>query len=155
MAGMILLFLLQAAASGATLSPGDIDGTPLSAIPRQQLPATGCAAFLWSVGTRHDLVAMARADAGTLRLSIDGRLVDLARADQAGAATFGFASTTQYRAAGVDVTLAMTVTTDPNLTQGGTVPGATLTLVRPDRDSVVLPVAGLIGCAPAAPADAH
>ena len=149
---MLLLLALQAAASGTTLPMGGIDGTPLSAIPRQQLPATGCAAFLWSVGTRHDLVAMASAEPARLRLSIDGRLVDLARADQTGAATFGFAGTSRYQAAGVDVTLAMTVTADPNLSQGGTVPSATLTLVRPDRDSVVLPVAGLIGCVPAAAA---
>ncbi len=149
---MLLLLALQVAAAPPPPPTGGIDGSPFEPIPRQQLPATGCAAFLWSVGTRHDLVAMASADAGRLRLSIDGRLVDLARADQAGAATFGFAGTSQYRAAGVDVTLAMTVTADPNLSQGGTVPSATLTLVRPDRDSVVLPAAGLIGCAPATPA---
>ncbi|WP_375383116.1 hypothetical protein [uncultured Sphingomonas sp.] len=150
---MLLLLALQAAAPAMTPpATGGIDGSPLSAIPRQQLPATGCAAFLWSVGTRHDLVAMASAEPARLRLSIDGKIVDLARADQAGAATFGFAGTSRYQATGVDVTLAMTVAADPNLTQGGTVPSATLTLVRPGQDSVVLPVAGLIGCAPAAPA---
>ena len=145
---MILILLALQAATPVPARPPGIDGTPLGAIPRQQLPATGCAAFLWSMGARHELVAMASADAGRLRLSVDGKPVDLARGEQAGGATFGFAGTTRYGSGDLDVTLSMTVASDPGLTQGGTVPGATLTLARPGRDAVVLPVAGLIGCAP-------
>lgn len=142
----LLLAALLAALLGAQSAAG-IDGSPLGAIPRQELPVTGCAAYLWSAGDRHELVAMAGAEPARLRVTIDGRSVDLARAEQQGAASFGFAGTTHYRAEGVDVLLDMSIVQDPNLTQGGTVPGATLTLTRPGHDGVVLPVAGLIGCA--------
>ena len=103
----------------------------------------------------HELVAMASAEPGQLRLSIDGRPIDLARGEQRGGASFGFAPATRYRSGDVAVALDLTVFADPGLTQGATIPGATLTLTRPGRDDVVLPAAGLIGCAgptPDAPA---
>ena len=147
---MIALFLaLQAAVPATPPPPAGIAGSPLGAIPRQQLPDTGCAVFLWSKGDHHELVAMASAEPARLRLTIDGKPVDLARGEQDGAASFGFAATTHYRVGTTEVTLDMTIASDPSLTQGGTVPGATLTLVRPGQDGVVLPVGGLIGCAPA------
>ncbi|WP_174297479.1 hypothetical protein [Sphingomonas bacterium] len=146
---MIALLLAIQAASGQAAS--GIDGSPLGPIARQQLPATGCAVFLWSAGERRELVAMASAEPARLRVTIDGRAVDLARAEQQGVVSFGFSGTTRYRTAGVEVALDMAIVMDPALTQGGTVPSAALTLSRPGRDSVVLPVAGLIGCAGATP----
>ena len=43
--------------------------------------------------------------------------------------------------------LDMAVETRADLTGGAVVPAATLRVERPGRDAVVVPVAGLIGCA--------
>jgi len=143
---MMIAMLLPALLLGQTVPPASIDGLPLGAIPRQTLPEHGCAAFLWSVGTTRALVAMASAEPATLRLSIDGTITDLARDTQQGAAGFGFAETTAYRAGAVTATLVMSVKTRGDLKEGAAVPEATLRLDRDGKDSIVLPVAGMIGC---------
>jgi hypothetical protein len=124
-----------------------IDGLPLGQLPTQQLPAAGCAAYLWSKGTTHALVAMASADPAQLRLSLDGTIADYPRTAQQGAGGFGFAGTTTYQASDVTAILTMNVQADGDLTQGATVPTGTLTLERTSKDSIVMPVGGLIGCA--------
>lgn len=143
---MMIAMLLPALLLGQTVPPASIDGLPLGAIPRQTLPEHGCAAFLWSVGTTRALVAMASAEPATLRLSIDGTITDLARDTQQGAAGFGFAETTAYRAGATTATLVMSVKTRGDLKEGAAVPEATLRLDRDGKDSIVLPVAGMIGC---------
>jgi hypothetical protein len=122
------------------------DASLLGAIPRQALPTKGCAAYLWDNAPTRRLVAMAAADPATLRFSLDGKLVDLARAGQQGVAGFGFAGVTEYRSAEVTAILDLTVETRPDLSGGAVVPAATLRVERPGRDVVVTPVAGLIGC---------
>ena len=142
----LLMPMLLLGQAGPPAPPASIDGLPLGAIPRQTLPEHGCAAFLWSVGTTRALVAMANADPAMLRLSIDGTITDLARDTQQGAAGFGFAETTAYRAGTTTATLVMTVAVRSDLKEGAAVPQATLRLDREGKDSLVLPVAGLIGC---------
>lgn len=141
MTPIFLALLAQAAA------PASVPGTPLTAIGRQALPAKGCAAYLWSLGTERALVAMAVADPAQLRLSIDGTTRDYARIGQSGEGGFGFAGMTTYRAGDVTATLDLTVATRVDLTKGASVPEATLRIERVGRDLVVVPVAGLIGCA--------
>ena len=143
---MMIAMLLPALLLGQATPPASIDGLPLGAIPRQTLPEHGCAAFLWSVGTTRALVAMASAEPAMLRLSIEGTVTDLARDTQQGAAGFGFAETTAYRAGTVTATLVMSVKTRGDLKEGAAVPEATLRLDRDGKDSIVLPVAGMIGC---------
>lgn len=126
-----------------------IDGLPIGAIPKQQLPGRGCAAYLWTAtsgGTRA-LVAMAQADPASLRLSIDGRLVDLERTAQSGTAGFGFAQRNAYGGGSITATLALRIETQQALTQGAVVPEATLQLDRAGQDTVVMPVSGIVGCA--------
>jgi hypothetical protein len=143
---MMIAMLLPALLLGQTAPQASIDGLPLGAIPRQTLPEHGCAAFLWSVGTTRALVAMASAEPASLRLSIDGAIVDLPRDTQQGAAGFGFAETTAYRAGATSATLVMSVKTRGDLKEGAAVSDATLRLDREGKDSIVLPVAGMIGC---------
>ena len=81
-------------------------------LPKQALPAKGCAVYLWSAEDRR-LVAMAGADPATLRLVLDGKVVDIARAEQAGGAGFGFGDSTTYRRDDITATLAI---------QGGATP---------------------------------
>lgn len=127
--------------------PTSIDGLPIAGLPRQSLPARGCAAYLFSGGKTRTLVAMASAEAATLRLALDGTPADYARGTQTGTAGFGFAATTEYRAGDVTATLDLTVQPRRDLSQGAVVDSATLRIDRPGKDSIVLPVAGLIGCA--------
>lgn len=122
------------------------DPSILGPIGRQALPARGCAAYLWDTAPKRTLVAMATADPAQLRLQLDGRTVDVARAGQQGQAGLGFAGVTEYRGADVTAVLDMAVQTRPDLTGGAVVPVATLRIERPGRDVLVAPVAGLIGC---------
>ncbi len=129
---MIFALLLQAAPS-------------LDALPQQALPATGCAAYLWSVADRR-FIAMANADPPSLRLQIDGKPVDLARTTERGTLDYGLAGTTSYVAGDVSVTLDLTIARHADLIAGASVPSGTLAVVRSGGDSAVVPVAGLIGC---------
>ena len=135
-----LLLALQAAG---------IDGTPVGALPRQDLPVSGCAAYLWTSGEPRQLVAMASASPAQIRMTVDGKQLDLPRDREQGAGALGFAGTTHYKLGDVAATLDLTIETRASLAGGAVVPSATLSLDRPGRDSVVLPVAGLIGCAAA------
>lgn len=118
----------------------------LGPIGRQALPAKGCAVFLWSNAARRELVAMALADPAVLRLQLDGKSVDVARATAQGAAGFGFSTLTEYRGAEIVAVLDMSVEVRRDLTGGAVVPAASLRIERPGRDVLVAPVAGLIGC---------
>jgi hypothetical protein len=124
-----------------------IDGLPFGQLPKQQLPVTGCAAYLWSNSVTQALVAMASADPAQIRLSLDGAIADYPRVAQHGVGALGFAGITTYQAGTVKVTLDMTIASEDDLAQGAAVPHGTLTLERTGQDTVVLPVGGLIGCA--------
>jgi hypothetical protein len=118
----------------------------LGPIGRQTLPAKGCAVFLWDNQPKRELVAMAVADPATIRLRLDGATVDVARAAEQGPAGFGFSGITEYRGEDVTAVLDMTVETRRDLSGGAVVPAATLRVERPGRDTLIAPVAGLIGC---------
>ena len=133
-----LLLALQVAAAGNGISVG--------AIPKQELPATGCAAFLWSSGEKRTLVAMVVADPAQIRLAIDGAVADYPRTEQSGAGGYGFAGTTRYGRGDITATLDLSIATRADMTQGATVPDATLRIDRPGHDTIIMPVAGLIGC---------
>lgn len=139
---MIALFL---ASLFSQTSMPSAPPAPLGPIGSQSLPAAGCAAFLWST-TDRQLVAMATASSATLRVSIDGRTVDLVRSAQQGAVTLGFGATTSYGADGIEARLDMTIVARENLTAGAQVSQASLQVDRPGHDSIIVPVAGLIGC---------
>lgn len=139
---MIALFLLQAAVAAAPAPP--VPGP----LPQQALPVRGCAAYLWSVADRR-LAAMAAAEPGSLRLAIDGKPVDLARVEQAGVASFGFTETATYRRGNISATLTLQIAIRADLADGATVPVASLSIARGAGDALVMPVAGLIGCAKA------
>jgi hypothetical protein len=144
-----LLLALQAAVAAAPSSTPIPPTTPIpGALDRQALPERGCAAYLWSVADR-TLVAVAGADPAQLRLALGGKPADLARVAQVGSGELGLGGTGDYRLGDVTARLEMTVTTRPDLTDGGAVPQGTLTIARGAADQVIVPVAGLIGCAPA------
>jgi hypothetical protein len=126
--------------------PASIDGYPIGGIGRQSLPAKGCAAYLFSTGATRTLVAMASAEAGTLRIALDGRARDYARVGQGIATDFGFTNQTRYAVAGTTATLTMTISRRADLAQGAIVSDATLLIEREGNDGVIMPLAGMIGC---------
>lgn len=142
---MKFAFLLLAAQVAAPSS--GIDGLPIGPLPQQALPARGCAAYLFSTGTTRTLAAMVTADPGTLRLSLDGKVLDLPRTGATGSASLGLNAESVYRTGDVVATVQMTVELRQNLTAGAAVPVATLRLDREGRDTLVVPLAGLVGCA--------
>ncbi|WBH16915.1 hypothetical protein [Sphingomonas radiodurans] len=144
---MIALLLALAAVDPPAAPPSTIDGLPIAGLPRQSLPARGCAAYLFSGGKTRTLIAVASAEAATLRLALDGTATDYARGTQTGTAGLGFATTTQYVGGDVTATLDVTIQTRRDLTQGAVIDSGTLRIDRPGKDTMVLPIAGLIGCA--------
>lgn len=141
----LLALALQAAAPAAP--PIVSAAAPLlGPIGQQALPTKGCAAYLWSTADRQ-LVAMASVDRATLRVSVGGKTIDLARSAVSGTASLGFAASTEYRGEGMSARLTMDVVQQEGLTAGARVPSGALQIDRPGADGVVVPVAGLIGCA--------
>lgn len=134
-------------ASTPTPLPASVDGLPIGAIAKQELPARGCAAYLWTTTPSHALVAMAVADPSTIRLSVDGAPRDFAMTAQNGTSGYGFSQTITYQGGDVTAVLDMTIATRADMPGGASVPEATLRVDRPGKDSIVVPVAGLIGCA--------
>ncbi len=131
----------------ALLATVAIEGTPLGVLAPQALPARGCAAYLFTGDGSKRFVAMASAEAGTLRLVLDGATVDAARSGQSGAGGYGFAASTVYRGAELTATLALISTPRSDLTNGAVVPEATLRIDREGKDGVAVPLVGIIGCA--------
>jgi hypothetical protein len=142
-----VIVLAALALLAAADPPRSIDGLPVGGLPRQALPARGCAAYLFTTGPTRALVAMATADPAQIRIALDGRIADFARAAQVGDGGFGFARTTTYAAADTALTLDLTIATRADLRDGAVVPEATIRIERAGRDGIVLPVAGMIGCA--------
>ena len=120
----------------------------LGAIGPQALPPTGCAAFLWSREATPRLVAMVGAEPGTLRLLLDGRAVQLPRTGADGTVVRGVAAVSHYSANGVGATVTLSALERPDLTDGALVGDATLTVEQAGQDTLIVPVGGMIGCAP-------
>jgi len=140
---MIALFLAVAAQAAAPVPPAA--PSVFGAIGQQRLPAKGCAAYLWNPADRQ-LVAMAVADPATLRLSIGGKTIDLARSGGEGPGRLGFADAADYRGGDLSVRLSMEIVQQDGLTAGARVPSGSLQIERPGQDAIAVPVAGLIGC---------
>jgi hypothetical protein len=138
---MIALLLAMAAQTAAAPAPASV----LGPIGQQRLPEKGCAAYLWNPADRQ-LVAMAVAEPGLLRVSIGGKTLDLARTGGSGTGKLGFADAIDYRGKDISVRLAMEIVQQDGLTAGARVPEGSLQIERPGQDIVAVPVAGLIGC---------
>ncbi|MBA3836193.1 MAG: hypothetical protein H2054_10075 [Sphingomonas sp.] len=124
-----------------------VDGLPIGAIPKQELPQSGCAAFFWTATQTRTLIAMASSDPARIRFAPDGKLVDLVRVRQSGPGDFGFLAQTSYAGGDLTVTIEMAIVRRGDLTQGGVVESGTLTIAREGGDSLIVPVVGIIGCA--------
>lgn len=124
-----------------------VDGLAISALPPQQLPARGCAAFLWTRTPSMALVAMTTSDPASLRLTIDGKVSDIPISAQNGIGGLGFSQITEYKGGDSTATLQIIVKTDASAPKSGSISDATLRIDRVGQPSVVIPVAGAISCA--------
>lgn len=130
--------LLLAAAVAAPL--------PFDELPPQTLQPQSCAMFLWDRASRQRII-MTTAMPSRLRAVIAGKSVELAAADLGtGARVMGFAARQAYAANDFKVTLDLTITASE--AGGAIIRDGIVTIDRPGADSVVAPVAGLIGCSP-------
>lgn len=93
------------------------------------------------------LVAMATTDPASLRLMVDGKVVDLPISAQNGIGGLGYSQITEYKGAGTTATLQVVVKSDAGTPKSGSISDATLRIDHAGRASVVIPVAGAIGCA--------
>ncbi len=144
----LLLFALTAAEKPTAPRPlpRSIDGLPIGAIPPQDMPATGCAAFLWSNTTTRALVAMMTAQPPRVRFAPAGAITDLVRTEQAGGGNYGFAAHSDYAGGDYRVSLDIEIVERADLTQGAVIPAGTLRFEKEGGDAVVMPVVGIIGC---------
>lgn len=126
--------------------PFSVDGLPIGAIPKQELPAGSCAAFLWTTSSSHALIAMLTADPARIRFAPGGAVTDLVRVRQQGEGDFGFLASTDYAGGDFRVRVEMEITKRGDLTDGGVVSAATVEIDRDGQDSVIVPAVGLIGC---------
>lgn len=145
---LFALSLIGVPAAAQVIDPlTSVDGLPISALPPQRLPAKGCAAFLWTRTPSMALVAMASTDPAALRVTIGGKVTDLPISAQNGIGGLGFSQITEYQSRGATATLQINVKTDASAPKSGSIADATLRIDRPGQASVVIPVAGAIGCA--------
>ncbi|OQW46012.1 MAG: hypothetical protein A4S16_12075 [Proteobacteria bacterium SG_bin6] len=146
------LLLLPAAALAAEKAPHrplprSVDGLPIGAIPPQELPATGCAAFLWTNTTNRALIAMASADPARIRFAPAGTLTDLVRTAQQGGGNYGFATHSDYAGGDYQLSLDIEIVERGDLSQGAVIPAGSLRIEKTGADTVIVPVVGIIGCA--------
>lgn len=147
MKSALLLLLLAAAPQAEPPLPRSIDGLPIGAIPKQELPQHGCATFLWTATQTRALVAMMTSDPARIRFAPDGKPLDLVRTAQTGAGDFGFLDHTDYAGGALKVSVDMEIVTRSDLQQGGLAQNATLRIDREGADTIIVPVVGIIGCA--------
>ncbi len=126
--------------------PRSIDGLPIGAIPPQDMPAAGCAAFLWSNTTTRALVAMMTTQPPRVRLAPAGAITDLVRTEQAGGGNFGFAAHSDYEGGDYRVSVDIEIVERADLTQGAVIPAGALRFEKTGGDAVIMPVVGIIGC---------
>lgn len=126
--------------------PISVDGLPIGALPRQDLPPGKCAAFLWTRSPSHALVAMLSADPALIRYAPGGVVTDLARTGAGGDAKFGVPSQASFAGADATVSADLTFEDRADIQDGAAIPAGTLSIGKAGADIVVVPVAGLIGC---------
>lgn len=146
----ILLALAFAQAAAAPAVPPAIDdpALPLRILPPQELPATGCALFLWQQGPERRLLMMARTDNGTARVALETGPLDLRATAAGGPIVLGFAQSARFSDGRTTLDWGLAIEQRADIADGGVVSGGMLTVTRAGHDQAVIPVTGIVGCRP-------
>lgn len=117
---------------------------PLDELPPQRLAKGSCAMVLWDRQSRRR-IAMVTAAPPLLTVVSDARIVGLpGTPEDAAGAVMGFAPRTSFRSAGMTIRLDLQIMASEG--GGAVVRDGTLTLSPNIGDTIVAPVAGLVGC---------
>jgi hypothetical protein len=140
----MLAALLLAAVQAAPAPAPPASPLPFDELPPQTLAPQSCAMFLWDRASRRRIV-MATAVPPALRVTIAGKPLVLAPAQPAtGATVMGFAPHASFGDAALLVTLDLAIIASEG--GGAVIRDGIVTVARAGGDTVVAPVAGLIGC---------
>lgn len=120
---------------------------PLAELPAQALPKGRCALFLWerTAGPPRRIL-MATAQPGLARIVWRGATVDLAQTGGSGDAVFGLTPRAGYAGSGVAIDLDLDFAGGSPLAGGLVVREGSLAFTPAGGDTVIVGVAGLIGC---------
>ena len=139
---MIIAALFAAALAGAI----DLVGLPLGELPPQVLPPQSCALFLWDRASRRRIV-MAVANPATVSVIVDGKPLTFAATGAGeGDAVMQFAPRRRFGNDTIEISLDLAITASEG--GGAVIRDGTVSFARRGGDTVVAPVAGLIGCVP-------
>jgi hypothetical protein len=133
-----MMALLVAAATAA------VPVLPLAELPPQTLAPNSCAMFLWD-RTSEKRVVMAVAQPPFIRIN-SGGVRDLGRRDASGTPVMGFSPRASFADAKLTITLDLVIKPNPASVGGAVIRDGVMITTAPDGESIVSPVAGLIGC---------
>ena len=123
-----------------------VDGLPIGALPKQDLGSGQCAAFLWTRTPARALVAMISANPALFRYAPAGVVTDLARTTMVGDAKFGLSPQASYASSDTSIAVDLTIEERGDLKDGAAVPAGTISITQSGADTLIVPVAGIIGC---------
>lgn len=140
----LLLLAAQAAPAPAPEPAPQPSLLPFDELPPQTLRPQSCAMFLWERASRRRII-MATAMPPALRVVIAGKPVELAPTQPAtGATVMGFTAHSSFGDAALQVTLDLAIIASEG--GGAVIRDGIVTVARAGGDTVVSPVAGLVGC---------
>lgn len=137
---------VSAGQTGATTALGtDEVLSRLGSLAARQIAPGECGLFLWMKRDDAPLVFFQRSG-GEAYMQIDGNVATLARTEAEGQFAFQFHRDQAFSAAGLTVKVSVTPEQTRSLQQGLKLPTGSISVSAPEGWSVVLPVAGAIGC---------
>lgn len=145
MIAAIVAVLLLAAAQGMATQPSPPAAVlPFDELPPQTLAPQSCAMFLWDRASRRRII-MATAAPPVVRVIIGGKPVVLAATQPGtGAAVMGFPQRSSFGDATLQITLDLAIIASDG--GGAVIRDGVIIVARAGGDTVVAPVAGLVGC---------
>jgi len=149
---MMAAILLAACASGPPdgerLAPvADPTGMPaLAELPTQQLARGQCALALWSRNATPVRFVVTLDQPAVARVSVKGRVVELARVAQSGQSIHGHFPEQHYRGEGISLGVSFVGDDARQLAGGAVVSSAIVEYDDPSGWTSVIPAVGLIAC---------
>jgi hypothetical protein len=144
--------LLAACASGSsggqptTAVADSMDAAALSELPTQVLGQGQCALVLWSRNSTPVRFAVTLDQPAVARVSMKGRVIELARVSQNGQSIHGQFPVQHYRGEGMSLEVSFTPEDARQLAGGAVVSSAVVEFDDPTGWTSVIPAVGVIAC---------